>query len=77
VAVVFGVGVWEFAVSLMTSVADNTDRMIKVRLTELFDEFMEPSWGVAPRGGKSDSGRNSGFQPDMFAQAFCLGFSAG
>jgi hypothetical protein len=52
VAVVLGVGVWAFAVWAVTSVADNTDTMIKIRLTELFDECMEPSCGVTSSGRK-------------------------
>jgi hypothetical protein len=44
-------GVTAFPVWVTTNIAaiaDNTDRMIKVRLTELLDECMEPSCGGAP-----------------------------
>jgi hypothetical protein len=42
VAVVLGVGVWA-SVSVITSVAENSDRMIKVRLTEFFNARMGSS----------------------------------
>jgi hypothetical protein len=45
VAVVLGVGVWAFPDVVMRDVTDKSDRMIKDRLTKLFDECMDSSCG--------------------------------
>jgi hypothetical protein len=81
VAVVLGVGVWAFPVSGMSNVAviaDTTDKMMKIRLTELFHARMgSSSVPHYEEASLTRAGRISGFQPDMFPQDFCLGFSAG